>query len=134
MPVTCPNPICGSPSSAVYADSDLDWDGADDWNSGGADGDLFAESFNANTGLSGVGRVSSPAVASRLGGTDFVPPTQPALRFSRCSSHSPLARHASGGWPCSGAGVGVFAEPRRAMPAPRSAGPIKQPHPRGAVH
>jgi|GEM_PF-4610643 len=67
MPVTRSYPIHGSPSSAVYADSDLDWDGLDDWNSGGADGDLFAESYNANTGLSGSGRVSSPTVASRLG-------------------------------------------------------------------
>jgi len=61
------NSTYGSPTSVVYADSDLDWDGADDWNSGGADGDLFTESYNANTGLSGVGRVSSPAVASRTG-------------------------------------------------------------------
>jgi len=61
------NPTHGSPSSAVYADSDLDWDGADDWNSGGADGDLFAESYNANTGLGGTGRVSSTTVASRTG-------------------------------------------------------------------
>jgi len=61
------NLIYSSPSSAVYADSDLDWDGLDDWNSGGADGDLFAESYNANTGLSGVGRVSSAGVANRVG-------------------------------------------------------------------
>jgi len=61
------NSTYGSPTSVVYADSDLDWDGLDDWNSGGADGDLFTESYNANTGLSGSGRVSSPGVASRTG-------------------------------------------------------------------
>jgi RHS repeat-associated protein len=54
-------------NASVYADTDLDWDGQDDWNSGGADSDLFYESYSANTGLSGVGRVSSPGVASRTG-------------------------------------------------------------------
>jgi RHS repeat-associated protein len=54
-------------NASVYADTDLDWDGQADWDSGGADGDLFYESYSANTGLSGVGRVSSPGVASRTG-------------------------------------------------------------------
>jgi RHS repeat-associated protein len=54
-------------NASVYADTDLDWDGADDWNSGGADGDLFYESYAVNLGLSGVGRVSSPGVSNRTG-------------------------------------------------------------------
>jgi RHS repeat-associated protein len=54
-------------NTSVYADTDLDWDGQDDWNSQGIDSDLFSESYNANLGLSGVGRVSSPGVANRTG-------------------------------------------------------------------
>ncbi|MFZ2873610.1 MAG: RHS repeat-associated core domain-containing protein [Phycisphaerales bacterium] len=54
-------------NSSVYADTDLDWDGADDQASSGIDSDLFYESYAANTGLSGVGRVSSAGVANRVG-------------------------------------------------------------------
>jgi RHS repeat-associated protein len=53
----------GSPVNAAYATADVDFDG--DVTNG--DGDLFGESYTANAGLSGRGRLSSPGVGSRLG-------------------------------------------------------------------
>jgi RHS repeat-associated protein len=55
----------GSSASAYGLDLDLDFD--DSYGPGEADEDLFWESYDANLGLSGKGRVSTLGVASRVG-------------------------------------------------------------------
>ncbi|GJQ29735.1 MAG: hypothetical protein HBSAPP03_16190 [Phycisphaerae bacterium] len=52
-----------TPDASAYATADIDFDGEPST----SDGDLFSESYTANTGLNGKGRVSSPAIGNRLG-------------------------------------------------------------------
>ena len=54
----------GTASASAYT-RDIDFDGA--YASGGGDAALFSESYSANSGKSGKGKVSTDAVANRVG-------------------------------------------------------------------